>query len=339
MPSNAEQRHLTALIKSILPNHCPGVGHCGWIRRNTLKRYRAVRDKHTAFCGKHNLVHWNQFGKRETERYGGWLVRKGYADRTLYFELTLIKSVILWLIDAGHLPDSARFKLKLQRPQGTDTYCYTQEQVSAMIEHCRRQQKLHWMAIVITALACTGLRISELATLRLSDVDFASNEITLTDERGSSRRKKIGTVRTTKERRSRVLPINPRLRQVLIDLPRHVDGRLLHGPRGAKLKPSRVLKVLLRDVIAPLKERFPTPPGEIGFEHGRVHSFRHFFVSEAFRQGATDGEVMEWVGHRDSKMVAHYRHLRKADSHRRMEQIDFLGGDHRTDNQHDVIPS
>jgi len=107
----------------------------------------------------------------------------------------------------------------------------------------------------------------------------------------------------------------------------------------AQPKPSRVLKVLLRDVIRPLKQRFPTPPGEIGFEHGRVHSFRHYFVSEAFRQGATEGEVMEWVGHRDSKIVAHYRHLRKADSHRRMEKVDFLGGDHDAGNQHDAVPA
>lgn len=90
-------------------------------------------------------------------------------------------------------------------------------------------------------------------------------------------------------------------------------------------------------MIVPLKKRFPTPPGEIGFEHGRVHSFRHFFVSEAFRQGATEGEVMEWVEHRDSKMVAHYRHLRKDDSHRRMEQIDCLGADCGTDHQNDAV--
>jgi integrase len=311
----------------------------GGVSKMTLKRYAAVRDKHVAHCTKHHLEGWNRIDKNETERYGKWLVGQGYADRTLYFELTLVKSVVLWLIETGHLPESSRFRLTLQRPQGTDTYCYTREQVTAMIEHCQTQPTLHWLANVIIALACTGLRISELASLRLSDIDFTSNTIRLSDERGSSRRRKLGSVRTTKGRRSRVLPINPRLRQVLMDLPQHVDGQLLHGPRGAKLKPSRVLKVLLRDVIAPLKQRFPTPPGEIGFEHGRIHSLRHFFVSEAFRQGATEGEVMEWVGHRDSKMVAHYRHLRTADSQRRMRQIDFLGGDDGRDDRPDAVPA
>jgi integrase len=82
--------------------------------------------------------------------------------------------------------------------------------------------------------------------------------------------------------------------------------------------------VFIRDVIGPLAEKFPTPEGEIGFEHGRLHSFRHFFVSQAFLGGASEGEIREWVGHRDSEMVEHYRHLGRKDAVRRMEQISFL---------------
>ena len=70
---------------------------------------------------------------------------------------------------------------------------------------------------------------------------------------------------------------------------------------------------------------FPSPPGERGFADGRVHSFRHYFVSQAFLSGVGEGEIMTWVGHRDSKMVAHYRHLGNADARRKMNQIDFLG--------------
>ena len=49
--------------------------------------------------------------------------------------------------------------------------------------------------------------------------------------------------------------------------------------------------------------------------------------TEAFRQGATEAEVMDWVGHRESKMVHHYRHLRPDDSQSRMRKIDFLADD------------
>ena len=194
-----------------------------------------------------------------------------------------------------------------------------------MVEHCEANPELAWLKTVIITLACTGLRIFKLAALRHSDVDLESNTIQLTDERSSRRRQQMGTARRTKGRRGRALPIHPQLREILEGLETQPDGRLLHGPRGGKLKPDTVRRILIRDVLEPLKETFPTPKGEIGFEHGRLHSFRHFFVSQSFLSEASEGEIMEWVGHRDSKMVAHYRHLKNEDSQRKMQQINFLG--------------
>jgi integrase len=176
------------------------------------------------------------------------------------------------------------------------------------------------------------LRIGELASLRWSDVDLRSITILLTDERASSRRKMFGAIRTTKGKRNRSLPIHPDLLAVLLDLKansKEGDGRVFHGPRGGKMKPDTVRNILVREVIEPLKDRFPTPPGEIGFEHGRLHSFRHYFCSQAFLGGAAEADIKDWLGHRDSKMVAHYRHLRRDESQRKMQQIDFLNRDDR----------
>jgi hypothetical protein len=50
-----------------------------------------------------------------------------------------------------------------------------------------------------------------------------------------------------------------------------------------------------------------------------------FFCSQAFLGGAAEADIKDWLGHRDSKMVAHYRHLRREDSQRKMDKIDFLG--------------
>lgn len=69
---------------------------------------------------------------------------------------------------------------------------------------------------------------------------------------------------------------------------------------------------------------FNTPSGEIGFEHGRIHSFRHYFCSQCFLGGASESEIKEWLGHADSKMVEHYRHLRSKDAQRKMNRIRFL---------------
>ncbi len=46
---------------------------------------------------------------------------------------------------------------------------------------------------------------------------------------------------------------------------------------------------------------------------------------------------MAWVGHRDSKIVARYRHLRLQDGRRLMNGLDFFG-DETSDESADPAP-
>ncbi len=257
----------------------------------------------------------------------GWLAKKEYADRTIVLELNVICSVVKWLVEEEHLPPSCRFLLKLSKPEGSTTYCYTKQQVSRMVEFCNATPSLDWLAQVIIALATSGLRINELAKLRWTDIDFPSNTICLTDERARPRRKQTGQERRIKGKRGRALPMHPAFRDVLAALPRHRDGLIFRGQQGGNLSDRRVLEALQGRVIESLKVEFPTPDGETGFAGGTVHGLRHYFCSEAYRNGAKDAELLEWLGHRDSEIMKIYRHLRREDSHRRMEQINFLGSD------------
>lgn len=303
--------------------HCDRPEVMGGVCRKTLNKYKRSRELHCQFCNQQRIRYWNDFGQDELNRYGRSLDPR-FAARSLYFELTEIKTVINWLTEAQHLPRETRFRLRLRRPDGTDRYCYTQEQVVAMIQNCDENVALHWLRDIIVVLACTGLRISELVSLRWSDLDIESCTIRLTDERASKRRTDMGSERRMKGRRGRLIPMHPEVKALAKTLPRRLHGRVLCGPRGGKIKADRARETFVARVITPLSEQYPTPENEIGFAHARFHSFRHYFISQAFLNGATEGEIMEWVGHRDSKTVALYRHLRNEESQRRMRQINFV---------------
>jgi integrase len=305
--------------------HCERPGILGGVSLGTKKRYRAVRNKHIEFCAKEGTQNWAQVDQPHAERYGADLKKKEYADRSIYLELILITSVVKWLVAKRLIPETCRFSLSLRKPQGSDTFCYTPEQVRAMVERCSQRPGLRWLGDIVLVLALTGLRISELLGLRRCDIDLSAGTLHVPDERSSAARRKLGEVRTTKGRRGRRVPIHRDLHDVLERLVNQCDGRLFRGPRGGKLKADTVRQVLIREVINPLSGQFPTAQGEIGFEHGRLHGFRHFFVSQALLGGASEGEVKDWVGHRSTRMVELYRHLREQDSKRKMQQIDFLG--------------
>lgn len=209
----------------------------GGVRTQTSKRYRAVFDKFVKFGGSQGISTWNQVTKTIAEVYAAWLDGEGYAYATEYLELTTITQAAKWLVKEGYLPASCLFSLSLRKPDATDTYCYTATEVRAIIVFCQSDDRLHWLADVVTALAFSGVRISELASLRRSDINFERNVITLADESKSARRRK-GKPRQTKGGYSRSFPIHPALRSILESIPESKDGLMFHGPLGGVLKPD-----------------------------------------------------------------------------------------------------
>jgi integrase len=169
------------------------------------------------------------------------------------------------------------------------------------------------------------MRISELAALRWADVDRAANVIRLTDETTRAPRKASGERRQTKNSRSRAFPVSTELKQVLARLQPRNDGAIFHGPLGGRLKPDTVRTVLIREVLTPLADRYPSPPEDLGFKDGRLHSFRHFFCSTCANSGVPEAVVIKWLGHRDSQMVRHYYHLHDAEAQRQMQRLKFIG--------------
>ena len=295
----------------------------GGLRESTKKRYRTVFDKFIAFAEPRGVTTWSGVTANVLNAYAAELEEKGYAHKSLVNELTVLKQTVKWLISAGHLKGVGPIELKLRKAESQRAYCYSRKEVAAIIAQCRKNRKINWLGDVVIALACTGLRISELASLQWSDVDLATSLLTLTDETGRS--PTLGKKRRElKSGRSRSIPIYPDLRAVLERLPRK-DQFVFRGPRGGRLKPSTVRHVLVREVISKLESKFPSPEGKQGFRDGRLHSFRHYFCSVCANDGVPERMVMDWLGHADSEMVRHYYHLHDEESKRRMNQVKFLG--------------
>jgi len=326
-PINVDQIPSLDLVKGKdrYLNHVGRPRVAGGAGKSTQKRYRAVFDKFIMFANESGVACWNGITKKTLIEYAAWLDDNGYAYATEYIELTTLKQAVRWFVDEGFLPQSALIRLPMTKPRGTNTYCYTQGEVSVIVEYCRNHAELRWLADVIVALATTGLRISELAALRESDIIENGKFVRIVDE---SYRRRVGRkreVRRTKTGQSRVFPIHEDLQRVLSRMAKSSDGRVFHGPLGGRLKADTVRRVLIRDVLKKLKEKFPTPEGEIGFEHGRLHSFRHYFCSQCAQIGVPEQIVMSWLGHSSSKMVRHYFHLHDDESQRQMRRMDFLG--------------
>lgn len=285
----------------------------GGIKTSSFKRYRAVMDKFIAFCKTEvKISNWDQVDTLVLEKYAGWLDKNGYAYRTQYLEIICLKQVINWVVENELILKPAKINIKVSKARGSDTYCWMIGEVQAMIALCEANVKLHWLGGVIGALASTGLRISELASLRWADIDFENQRIQIKDESSLAGIKKTKReVRTTKSSRSRSFPIHNTLQPILerLKVLKSRDDLVFHGPLGGRLKPDTIRNILKREVLSPLAVRFPVAGGAKGFNDGRLHSFRHFFCSACANNRVPEAMVMSWLGHQDSEMVRYYYHL------------------------------
>ncbi len=299
----------------------------GGARASSQKRYRAVFDKFVPFArDRRRLTTWEQVTATTLADYLAHLQSEDYAPRTQYLEGTTLKQAVAWLVAAKHLSGECLISLPLGKPRGTDTHCWTEREVRAILAHCRASAGLAWLAGVLEALTYTGLRISELISLRWSDINFATGMVTLADESSSRKIRSGRAARTLKGGRGRSFPLHGELRPALEAMPRHPDGYVFHGPEGGRLKADTARRALIRDVLTPLEPQFPAPEGEVGFIDGRLHSFRHFFCSLCAGRGVPQQVVMRWLGHRDSKMVEHYFHLNDDEARRQMRRVGLSGG-------------
>ena len=305
----------------------PLLGGCS---QSSLKRYRAVCNKFKEFCLQQSKQTWSEVDRKLFESYAAWLrnktknKRRSYLDRTIAFELMVLRTINIFLCNEKHLENSCRISITIPKYDESDRYCYRKKEVDEILITCTDRDELNWLGELLATLAATGIRIGEAAQLRWTDINFEDGVIHIQDERSHARKQRAGQARTTKGKRSRAIPIHSNLMKILEAMPRHKDGYVFHGPKGGRLKPDTARNIFVRDVIQPLKKKFFTPDGETGFEHGRLHSFRHYFVSECCRQGIPEARIMDWVGHRDSKILARYRHLRPEDGKQQMIGLDLI---------------
>jgi hypothetical protein len=116
----------------------------GGVRPATTKRYRAVFDKFTMFAEARGIRSWNQVDASLLQAYAAHLAAADYADATLRLELDTLKTVVKWMIGAGHLVGVKPIVLPVEKPDGTTTYCWRPEEARAMLDHCRSRAELAW---------------------------------------------------------------------------------------------------------------------------------------------------------------------------------------------------
>jgi integrase len=171
------------------------------------------------------------------------------------------------------LPVNPVRQVKLPRPSNPRERRATAGELERLLAACEATSS-PWLPAVIQLAVETGMRRSEMLTMRWADVDLEARTVLLRD---------------TKNGRPRSVPLSPRALEIIRDTPRVADPVFVVSANAVRLAWER------------LKRR-------AGVSGLRFHDLRHEAVSRFFEKGLNMPEVAAISGHRDPRMLMRYTH-------------------------------
>ncbi|AFC69604.1 site-specific tyrosine recombinase XerD [Rickettsia amblyommatis] len=242
-----------------------------------------------------------------TENIRDWIEYLASNDlqaRSINRKISTIKSYYEFLISENHTAFNPVLKVDLPKYQNKLPEILSIGQIKSLLEHCSQDNSPEGIRLnaMIHLLYASGLRVSELVSLRLADI--------LTNKTSKGEVRKIFSV-LGKGNKERVIVINE---QAVISIAKYLAIRDVFvnkaKPRNLiYLFPSSALAgYMTRQNFAILLKSAALYAG-LNPEHISPHILRHSFASHLLEGGADLRVIQELLGHADISTTQIYTHL------------------------------
>jgi integrase len=202
-----------------------------------------------------------------------------------------INACCTWALDYGLIEYNPFEKLKIKARKPTaNIQPFTEEERERIVKAFRETESFY--APLIEFLFLTGCRPSEAIALRWRHIDADLTRITFCEARV------YGITKSTKTNKSRIFPINLKLRSLLTAIkPRRTRGDDL-------VFPSK--NGLVIDEHNLVRRQWNCTLEELGITRRPLYNCRHTFISFCLSRGIQVQQVAAWVGNSPKTIWEHY---------------------------------
>ncbi len=257
---------------------------------HTWKNYQRDLRQISAFCDQQHVENWSELTARHIRAYIAWRHRREISARTIQRELSTLRSFYNYLLReeaVGHNPATGIRAPKIERrlPSALGI-----EQVTQLVEIEGDTPLIARDRAIMELFYSSGLRLSELVSLELQEINLRDATVTVTHGKGG---------------KSRIVPIGRQARDALglwlkhrTALAADEQQALFVSSRGNRLSPRSV------------QQRIDYWRKKQGLDiHVHPHMLRHSFASHILESSGDLRAVQELLGHADIATTQIYTHL------------------------------
>ncbi|MCM8744940.1 tyrosine-type recombinase/integrase [Thermomicrobium sp. CFH 73360] len=260
---------------------------------NTVAAYRNDLEQLTAYLQEQEGIReWSALRSDHLSAFLDYLRQRQYADTTTARKLAAIKSFCQYLVRSRTLPENPAHGLPAPRAGRFTPHAISPQEIQQLIQAAsadRSPEGLRDRAMLVT-LATTGLRVSELTALDLSDVDLNHGQLIV--RRPNGRERRVPLVRDAIEALRDYLEYG---RPVFG--PTKFEQALFLNHRGTRLTRQGFWLILKGYADA------------VGLPEVTPHTLRHSFAVQALANGWELRDVQRILGHVSPATTLVYRRL------------------------------
>ncbi len=260
---------------------------------NTLASYmRDVRQLED-YLSSHDLPGLAEAGEDDLLSYTHWLKAAGKSAATVSRCIASLKCFYNFLLSEGEIDELPTGKLVPEKAEHKLPQILTSKEVELLLEQPEcTDMKGYRDRAMLELLYATGIRVSELIGLNVSDLNLAA-----------------GVIRCTSKGKERMIPLYPAAIKALNEYVEFIRPQMIAVPEeqalfvnvnGERMSRQGFWKIIKSYQAKAHIEKTITP-----------HTLRHSFAAHLLENGADLHAIQEMLGHADISSTQVYSHLVK----------------------------
>ena len=258
---------------------------------NTQMSYQRDLKKFAAFCENRGIHSANELRAQDLEAYVDVMGEEQFKPATVSRNIASLKAWVHFLQDEGVLKEDISSSLKVPKIEKKVPEIMTMNEVGTLLEQPSgdNPKEIRDKAM-LELLYATGIRVTELITLNVEDLNLQMNYITCKDGN-----------------KERMIPFGPKARAALLRYIESARTKMLSDSNSHILFVNCSGKAMSRQGFWKLIKYYTKKAGITA--DITPHTLRHSFAAHLVENGADLKSVQEMLGHSDISTTQIYANM------------------------------